>query len=111
MVPNNRRLAEHFDWLVRYQVGEEDFTPIGRSAGKTVPTYTVGKRSLALTSYFVNDLQGRLLTRPQITADGFGAHTHTVPDAFGGQVDFAQLVKTFQSVSGNSAAVRYCRAR
>lgn len=77
------------------------------ATSKAVLTYAVGKRSLALTNYFVNDLQCRLVTRPQVTADGFGAYTQTIPDAFGDQVDFAQLIKTFQSVTGNSAAVRY----
>lgn len=74
---------------------------------KAVITYAVGKRTPQVTTALVNDLQARLLTRPQITADGFGAYYNAVPDAFGGQVDFAQLIKTFQSVTGNTAAVRY----
>lgn len=77
------------------------------ATSKAVINYTVGKRSSENTTHFVNSLQARLVSRPQITADGFGAYTNAVPDAFGGDVDFAQLVKHFQNVKGNSAAVRY----
>jgi transposase-like protein len=43
------------------------------ATSKAVLTYAVGKRTTAMTEAFVNDLRGRLVTRPQVTADGFGA--------------------------------------
>lgn len=47
MVPNDRRLAEHFDWLVRFQVGGEDFAPIARDAGKSRNAVSIAVHSVA----------------------------------------------------------------
>ena len=77
------------------------------ATSKAVFSWSVGKRHGEHTLAFVNDVRARLLNRPQVTADGFAPYTTAVVDAFGREVDFAQLVKLFWVPEGNQAAVRY----
>jgi IS1 family transposase len=46
---------------------------------------------------FMRDLAARLRNRVQITTDGLGSYVIAVDDAFGGDVDFAQLIKTYRT--------------
>jgi transposase-like protein/IS1 family transposase len=62
---------------------------------KLVPAFHVGKRHLADTRTFLWDLYGRIEGRTQITTDGLHHYTASVPDTFGLDADFAQLVKLF----------------
>ena len=62
---------------------------------KLVPAFHVGKRHLADTRTFLWDLYGRIEGRTQITTDGLHHYTASIPDTFGLDVDFAQLVKLF----------------
>jgi transposase-like protein/IS1 family transposase len=62
---------------------------------KLVPAFHVGKRHLTDTRTFLWDLYGRIEGRTQITTDGLHHYTASVPDTFGLDVDFAQLVKLF----------------
>lgn len=62
---------------------------------KLVPSWRVGDRSLDTAVDFVNDLASRLRNRVQITSDGHRAYLDAVEDAFGADVDFAQLVKVY----------------
>ena len=43
----------------------------------------------------MDDLRGRLANRVQITSDGHRAYLEAVEGAFGGDVDYAQLVKIY----------------
>jgi IS1 family transposase len=62
---------------------------------KLIPSFHVGKRHREDTRIFLADLYGRIYGRTQITTDGLNHYTAGVPDAFGLDVDFAQLVKLF----------------
>jgi len=62
---------------------------------KLVPVYTVGKRTEETTWYFMTELADRISTRIQLTTDGFYFHQRHVEEAFGADVDFAQLVKLY----------------
>ncbi len=77
------------------------------ATSKAVLSWRVGKRTAETTKALADDLYARLVNRPQITADGFVPYVNAIEDAFGSEVDFAQLVKTYQATPGNSAAVRY----
>jgi hypothetical protein len=44
---------------------------------------------------FVDDLASRLANRVQITTDGHNAYLGAIDTAFGGQVDYAMLVKLY----------------
>jgi hypothetical protein len=62
---------------------------------KLIPAFHVGKRHLADTRTFLWDLYSRIEGRTQITTDGLHHYTASIPDTFGLDVDFAQLVKLF----------------
>jgi IS1 family transposase len=65
------------------------------SESKLVPSFLVGKRSAANAYFLMRDLEARLATRVQLTTDGFRPYVNAVDDAFGMNVDFAMLVKTY----------------
>ena len=62
---------------------------------KLIISYRVGDRSADTAIDFMQDVESRLLNRVQITTDGHPAYRDAVIEAFDGDVDFAQLVKTF----------------
>jgi IS1 family transposase len=66
---------------------------------KFMLTWWVGDRSRATGTEFLTDLQSRLAGRIQLTSDGHGAYIQAVRESFGGDVDFAQLVKIYQETS------------
>ncbi len=74
---------------------------------KLVPAFHVGKRHLEDTRSFLWDLYSRIEGRTQITTDGLHHYTAGVPDAFGLDVDFAQLVKLFGEWGQSDANARY----
>ena len=43
----------------------------------------------------MDDVRSRLATRVQLTSDGHKAYLEAVEGAFGGDVDYAQLVKIY----------------
>ena len=65
------------------------------SESKLIISYRVGDRSADTAIEFMQDVETRLLNRVQITTDGHPAYRDAVLEAFEGEVDFAQLVKTF----------------
>jgi IS1 family transposase len=62
---------------------------------KLIPAFHVGRRFQEDTRAFLWDLYRRLAWPVQLTTDGLVHYTAAVPDAFGLDVDFAQLVKLF----------------
>jgi hypothetical protein len=55
----------------------------------------VGGRDGEYAHAFIQDLRERLASRVQLTADGHKPYLQAVEDAFGADVDFAQLVKIY----------------
>src|SRR3954454_5267161 len=66
------------------------------SDSKMMLTWWVGDRSRDTAYSFLRDLESRLANRIQLTTDGHGAYLEAVDAAFGGNVDFAQLVKIYR---------------
>lgn len=64
---------------------------------KLVPTFHVGPRDAGAAFSFMRDLAGRLRHRVQLTTDGHQTYLRAVEGAFGGDVDYAQLVKLYGS--------------
>jgi transposase-like protein/IS1 family transposase len=62
---------------------------------KLVPCFQVGKRHQKDTTQFLEDLYSRVSGRTQITTDGLNHYRVGVPNAFGVDADFAQLIKLF----------------
>ena len=76
---------------------------------KLVPCWHVGTRDGDAAMEFIDDLASRLANRVQLTTDGHKAYLYAVDAAFGGEVDFAQLVKLY-GASPESAKGRYSPA-
>ena len=62
---------------------------------KLVPAFKVGDRSVATAKAFVQDVADRMAYRVQISTDGLRAYVDAVENAFGSDVDYAQIVKTY----------------
>ena len=68
---------------------------------KMILSYEIGDRTGATAIEFMDDLRGRLANRVQLTTDGHKAYLEAVEGAFGGDVDFAQLVKLYGDSTGH----------
>ena len=77
---------------------------------KLVPSWRVGDRSGETAIDFMDDLRPRLANRVQLTTDGHKAYLEAVEGAFGGDVDYAQLVKLYGTEGGVSSDKRYSPA-
>lgn len=62
---------------------------------KLVPSWLVADRSGSAAIEFINDLAGRLKNKIQLTTDGHKVYLEAVESAFGGEVDYAMLVKLY----------------
>jgi IS1 family transposase len=62
---------------------------------KLVPSWRIGDRTSETGLAFVDDLARRLANRVQITSDGHRAYLEAIEGAFGGDVDYAQLIKIY----------------
>ena len=69
------------------------------SKSKLLISWWVGDRSADTGELFMRDLASRLANRIQLTTDGHGAYIHSVRQAFGGEVDYAQLIKIYKETS------------
>jgi transposase-like protein/IS1 family transposase len=74
---------------------------------KLVPSYFIGKRTSVNTIAFMGDLYNRLADHVQITTDGYYTYQKAVPECFGLDADFAQLVKLFGDYGQHDADGRY----
>lgn len=64
---------------------------------KLVPSFLVGKRDARNTHAFVADVASRLRTRVQISTDGLRMYIDAIGDVFEGEVDYAQIVKSYEA--------------
>ena len=73
---------------------------------KMILSYEIGDRSGATAIEFMDDLRGRLANRVQLTTDGLNAYLEAVEGAFGGDVDYAQLIKLYGEPTGQKGHER-----
>ena len=64
---------------------------------KLIPSYLVGKRTAENAQAFVADLSNRLDNRIQLSSDALSAYVEAVESAFGAEVDYGQVVKTYEA--------------
>lgn len=76
---------------------------------KLVPCWFVGTRGADAAYHFMHDLAGRLANRVQLTTDGHKAYLSAVEDAFGSEIDYAQLQKIYGE--GPKTEARYSPAQ
>ncbi len=62
---------------------------------KLILSYLVGGRDSDYAIGFMDDLRSRLANRVQLTSDGHKAYLEAVEGAFGGDIDYAMLVKMY----------------
>ena len=74
---------------------------------KMIVSYLVGGRDADYAGAFMNDLASRLANRVQLTTDGHRAYLEAVEGAFGGDVDYAMLVKLYGEPKGKQQERRY----
>lgn len=64
---------------------------------KLVPSFMVGNRDARSARMFIEDLASRLASRVQLTTDGLKVYLEAVEGAFGCDIDYAMLIKTYES--------------
>lgn len=74
---------------------------------KLVPSYKVGKRDSLTANAFINDLASRLKNRIQLSSDALPAYIEAVEQGFGADVDYGQIVKTYERDESNTPERRY----
>jgi IS1 family transposase len=74
---------------------------------KLLISYLVGARDGMHASHFIADVASRLSNRVQLTTDGHKPYLEAVEGAFGGEIDYAMLIKLYGNTPGNTAEVRY----
>lgn len=66
---------------------------------KLVPAFRVGERDATTADAFLEDVAGRMKNRVQISTDGLAAYENAIEEAFGGDADYAQIVKTYGTIT------------
>jgi IS1 family transposase len=75
---------------------------------KLMVSWYVGRRDAESAKPFMQDVASRLKNRIQLTTDGHKAYLEAVEEAFGSEIDFAQLVKIYGSTGATlSNEARY----
>ena len=64
---------------------------------KLIASFLVGRRDITYAQAFIGDLAQRINGRVQLTTDGHKAYLTAVEETFGGEIDYAQLVKIYGS--------------
>ncbi|HLA12856.1 MAG TPA: hypothetical protein VJ023_19880 [Pyrinomonadaceae bacterium] len=76
------------------------------SDSKIVPSYKVGRRDHVTANAFMDDLASRLKNRIQLASDGFAPYFEAVELAWGADVDYSQIVKSYETEDSKYTAER-----
>jgi IS1 family transposase len=77
---------------------------------KLVPCWLVGPRNAQAAHEFISDLAGRLATKVQLTTDGHHPYLEAVETSFGGNIDYAMLIKIYANSGSKKDETRYSPA-
>ena len=77
---------------------------------KLILAWHLGRRDQTETIVFADKLRTATSGRLQLTTDGFQPYARVIPEAFSGNVDFAQLVKQYGKSKDAKAESRYSPA-
>jgi IS1 family transposase len=75
---------------------------------KLIVSFLVGNRDFDCGHAFMQDVASRLANRVQLTTDAHKVYLDAVEDAFGGDIDYAKLIKIYGA--GPASAGRYSPA-
>jgi len=73
---------------------------------KLIVGYRIDRRDEEAAYAFIHDLRARLANRVQLTTDGYRPYLTAIDDAFGGDVDYAMLVKRYSATPDAKSAER-----
>jgi IS1 family transposase len=73
---------------------------------KLMPAFAVGKRDAPTANAFVSDVASRLANRVQVSTDALAQYVYAMELAFEGNVDFAQVVKIYESQAQDAEVIR-----
>ncbi len=76
-----------------------------------MPSFNVGKRTLATTTEFVHDLSSRMRNRVQISTDALHGYAEAIERSFGADVDYGQIVKVYTHDSAQHPERKYSAPR
>jgi IS1 family transposase len=79
------------------EVGEQWVFVALDADSKLIPSYLVGKRTAENTQAFIKDLAGRLDNQVQLSSDSLTLYVDAVEAAFGPDVDYGQIVKSYEA--------------
>jgi IS1 family transposase len=65
------------------------------AGSKLILSYMVGGRDGEYAMALMDDLRSRIVNRVQLTTDGHKAYLNAVEEAFGDDIDYAQLIKLY----------------
>ncbi len=81
------------------------------SESKLIPSFVVGKRDAYHAHAFMADLASRMAKRVQVSTYALPAYPDAIERGFGTEVDYGQIIKTYDVVNLNKeAASRYSPA-
>ena len=83
-----------------HRLGDTWVFLITDAESKLVPSFVVGDRDIASAERLMVDVASRLSNRPQITTDGLRAYIWGIEAAFGANVDYGMLIKSYAEVEG-----------
>jgi IS1 family transposase len=84
------------------------YTFVGIEAkSKLVVCFVLGRRDLPTATKFMEKMNRAAEKRFQLTTDGLQSYLGAVQKVFGGEIDFAQLVKSYRSDETGNLARRY----
>ncbi len=78
---------------------------------KLVPAFKCGKRDLATAKAFVADVASRMSTRVQISSDALRAYVESIEQVYGANVDYGQIIKTYEHDDAQNAERKYSAAK
>jgi IS1 family transposase len=85
-----------------YSIGDQwTFVAIDADT-KLIPCFRTGKRDMINAKAFLADLSSRLRNRIQLSSDALAAYPESVHNAFGDDVDYAQIVKAYEEEAAGS---------
>jgi len=77
------------------------------SETKLVPSFKCGKRTLATTTEFVQDVASRMRHRVQVSSDAMHSYIEAMERGFGADVDYGQCVKVYVHDSAQHPERKY----
>jgi IS1 family transposase len=78
---------------------------------KLVPSWMVGNRDAETAEMFIDDLASRLAHKVQLTTDGLKVYLEAIEGTFGGNIDYAMLVKLYGDSMEQKVQKRYSPAK